>query len=105
MSTQYFFYIVSKGQNKLQIGITDDLIKEIYELKNNFKSQFKKDFKNKLLYYKFFNEYDNANNMKKKIRGLSLFMKFVLIHKENPKRKDLSSKWFQKDNLDDYPFD
>jgi len=62
----YFIYILaSKYNGTLYIGVTNDLLKRVYEHKNNFVDGFTKQYGvHRLVYYEVFNSIESAIDRK-----------------------------------------
>jgi putative endonuclease len=67
----YYIYILSNKNNSvLYIGVTNNLIKRIYEHKNKFVDGFTKKYNlNKLVYYEIFDNAENALNREKQLKA------------------------------------
>ena len=88
---QYFIYIATNKINTvLYTGVTDDLIKRIYEHKSGLGSKFTSKYKiTKLVYYEIFNDILEAIKREKQIKAGSRKRKISLIRSINPEFKDL----------------
>ncbi len=88
---EYYVYILaSKKDGVLYVGITNDLIKRVYQHKNNLIEGFtKKYFVHKLVYYEMYNDINNAITKEKQIKMWKRQWKIDLIEKMNPGWKDL----------------
>ena len=87
----YFFYVATNYTNTtLYCGVTNNLIKRIYEHKNKLVSSFTSRYNiNKLVYYEVFEDIDEAIKREKQVKGGSRQKKLELILKDNPSFKDL----------------
>ena len=90
-SKDYFVYIMaSKRNGTLYIGITSNLIKRVYEHKNNFIAGFTKKYNcHTLVYYELHNESYVAIAREKQIKGWLRIKKLKLIENMNPNWNDL----------------
>ena len=88
---QYFVYIMTNIVNTvLYTGITNDLIRRVYEHKNKLVDGFTKKYNvTKLVYYEIFNDPKSAIERKKSIKNLLRVKKIALIKGMNPSFKDL----------------
>ena len=88
---EYFVYIISNyKKGVLYVGVTNDLIRRIYEHKNEMMEGFTKKYHlNKLVYYEIYNEVENAISREKDIKKWYRKWKIELIEKTNPEWKDL----------------
>ena len=89
----YFVYIMSNWNNKvLYIGVTNDLIKRIYQHKNKLIEGFTKKYNiNKLVYFESTEDVLSAISREKQLKGWLRKKKDNLIIKMNPKWEDLSN--------------
>jgi putative endonuclease len=87
----YYVYILSnKYNNVLYVGITNDLIRRVYEHKNKLVEGFTEKYNvDKLVYYELFNDPINAIIREKQLKGYSRKKKVELINSFNPEWKDL----------------
>jgi len=94
MGKQYYVYILaSKKNGTLYIGVTNNLIKRIYEHKNNFVEGFTKKYNVHLLvYYEIYDNVKEAILREKRIKKWKREWKIKLIEKMNPNWVDLYSK-------------
>ena len=88
---QYFVYILaSKRNGTLYLGITSNLIKRVYEHKNNLIEGFTKKYNvHTLVYYETYNDIYDAIAREKSIKKWKRRWKIELIEKSNPKWEDL----------------
>jgi len=87
----YYVYILSnKYNNVLYVGITNDLIRRVYEHKNKLIEGFTEKYNvDKLVYYELFNDPINAITREKQLKGYSRKKKVELINSFNPEWEDL----------------
>ena len=87
----YYVYILASGRNgTLYTGVTNNLIKRIYEHKNNLISGFTSKYNvHKLVYYKKTNDINSAIIYEKKLKKWNRKWKIELIEKINPQWNDL----------------
>ena len=92
-SKQYFVYIMSNFRRTvLYVGVTDNLVKRVWQHKNNLTRGFTQRYHlHNLLYYEIFNDPNSAIEREKQIKGYSRKKKDRLIMKFNPQLKDLYS--------------
>jgi len=88
---QYFVYILaSKRNGTLYIGLTNNLIKRVYEHKNDLVDGFTKKYGvHNLVYYEVYSNIDDAILREKRIKKWKRQWKIKLIEKENPLWTDL----------------
>lgn len=92
MSTkQYYIYILSNfTRTVLYTGVTNNLIKRIWQHKQNLVEGFTKKYAvHDLLYYENFDDPTSAIEREKQIKNYSRKKKELLITKFNPQLKDL----------------
>lgn len=92
MSTkQYYVYIATNKINTvLYTGVTNDLIKRMYQHKNKMVAGFTSKYNiNKLVYFEVYIDITEAIKREKQIKGGSRQKKINLIKKVNPTFKDL----------------
>ena len=87
---QYYVYILTNKSNTLYIGITNDLIRRLYEHKNKLIAGFTKKYNiDRLIYYEVFDSPETAIQREKEIKGWTRKKKLELIKKVNPNFKEL----------------
>ena len=91
MSQQYYIYILTNEYNTvLYTGVTNDLIKRVYEHKEKLIAGFTKKYNvNKLVYYEIFTDINNAIAREKQIKAGSRQKKIDLVNSMNPQWCDL----------------
>ena len=90
----YFVYILSSKRNgTLYIGITNDLIKRVYEHREELMDGFTKKYNiNQLVYYEEYQNIDIAIEREKKLKQWDRRRKLKLIEKSNDNWEDLYGK-------------
>jgi len=80
----------------LYTGVTNDLMRRVYEHKNKMIEGFTKKYNiTKLVYYKETKDIQVAISREKQIKGWLRGKKIALIESVNPKWNDLSEGWFK----------
>ena len=96
MSKEYYVYIMTNKSRTLYTGVTNDLMRRVYEHKNkldinSFTSKYNIRF---LAYYESTPRVHAAIAREKQIKGWLRTKKIALIDSMNPEWKDLSEEWF-----------
>ncbi len=93
MMRQYYVYILTnQNNNVLYIGVTNNLVRRIYEHKNKFVEGFSKRYKvTKLVYYETSKSIESAIEREKQLKNWHRDWKVNLVNQFNPEWKDLSN--------------
>jgi len=86
----YVYILASKRNGTLYIGVTNNLVRRIYEHKNGLQEGFTKKHSVKTLVY--FEQTENINSAilkEKRLKSWKRSWKIQLIEKSNPNWKDL----------------
>ncbi|MFH1457361.1 MAG: GIY-YIG nuclease family protein [Patescibacteria group bacterium] len=100
----YYVYIITNKENTIfYIGVTNNLERRMYEHKERLVKGFShKHNLNKLIYYEYFDNINDAIAREKQLKNWHRDWKINLIKKENPEFKDLlnpeTPKGVQDDN-------
>jgi len=88
---QYYVYILaSKKNGTLYIGVTNNLLKRVYEHKNNLIAGFTKKYSvHNLVYYEAYSNIHDAIAREKRMKKWERSWKIELIKKANPQWEDL----------------
>jgi len=91
MNKQYYVYILTCTNNQpLYIGVTNDLVRRVWEHKNTVVKGFTSRYNvNRLVYYEAFESAGAAIIREKQLKGGNRKKKEVLINGFNPQWKDL----------------
>lgn len=91
MLKQYYIYILTNQRNTvLYTGVTNDLIKRIYEHKNKLVKGFSSKYNlDKLVYYEICTDAISSINREKQIKAGNRNKKLELIESINPEFEDL----------------
>ncbi|KQC10884.1 MAG: hypothetical protein APR62_01800 [Smithella sp. SDB] len=91
MIKQLAVYILTSGRNgTLYIGVTSELVKRIWEHKNDFVKGFTKRYKvHNLVWYELHDSMDTAIEREKNIKEWKRVWKVRLIEESNPNWNDL----------------
>ncbi len=98
LTKQYFVYILaSKKNGTLYVGMTNDLIKRVYQHKNNLADGFTKKYNvHNLVYYEIHNNVCNAITREKQLKKWNRQWKIELIQTNNPEWNDLYDNLFAR---------
>ena len=93
----YYVYILTNYNNKvLYIGVTNNLLRRIYQHKfkevDGFSSKYNL---KKLIYFEETNSIDEGISREKQLKDWRRSKKISLIIKENPNFEDLAKDWFE----------
>ena len=90
MMREYYVYILANKRNgTIYTGFTNNLIRRIYEHKNDFVKGFTKKYGvHKLAYFEQYDNFDAALQREKKIKEWKRNWKLDLIEKVNPLWQD-----------------
>jgi putative endonuclease len=95
MKYYYVYILASKRRGTLYIGVTNDLIRRIYEHKNGLVEGFTKRYKvYNLVYYQQCEDIESVIQREKHLKAWHREWKIRLIEETNPMWKDLSSTLF-----------
>jgi putative endonuclease len=91
----YFVYIMTNRSKTLYTGVTNGLVRRVYEhktmLNDGFTSRYKID---RLAYYERHTSVDTALAREKQIKGWRRIRKIELIVSMNPTWADLAAGWY-----------
>ena len=88
---QYYVYILASNKNgTLYIGVTSNLVKRIYEHKNELAEGFTKQYSvHNLVYFEITDSVESAIAREKQLKKWNRAWKIRLIEKTNPEWRDL----------------
>jgi putative endonuclease len=91
MSKQPAVYMLSSKRNgTLYVGVTSDLIKRVWEHKNNLVEGFTKQYNvHQLVWYELHESMESAIKREKRLKDWKRKWKMQLIEKTNPNWQDL----------------
>ena len=97
MSKEYYVYIMTNKSRTLYTGVTNDLLRRVYEHKNKLIKGFTSKYHIQyLVYYETTSSINSAIEREKQIKGWLRAKKLALVDSINPVWKDLSADWFDK---------
>jgi len=86
----YVYILASKIGGTLYIGVTNDLIRRVFEHKSKFVRGFTKKYDVvKLVYYEQYDDIENAIQREKRLKKWNRQWKIRLIEEKNPNWDDL----------------
>jgi putative endonuclease len=87
--------MASKRNGTLYIGVTSNLVKRVYEHRNNLVDGFTKEYSvYSLVYYETTNDVNSALLREKQMKKWKREWKINLIEKDNPQWKDLAVEYY-----------
>ncbi len=90
MKRGYVYILTNKNNTVLYIGVTSNLVKRVYEHRNELVEGFTKKYKcKKLVYYEIFDSIEEAIKREKYLKGKRRRFKEELINTMNPDWEDL----------------
>ena len=91
---QYYVYIMASFRGTLYTGVTGDLIRRVYEHRNQLKGGFTAKYNvSKLVYYEITDDVNSAITREKQIKSWRRAKRVALIESANPYWADLSKEW------------
>ncbi|MDR1159657.1 MAG: GIY-YIG nuclease family protein [Syntrophomonadaceae bacterium] len=90
MKTGYVYILASKFNGTLYVGVTSDLLRRVYEHRNDLVDEFTKKYGvHDLVYYEDCGNIETAITQEKQIKGWRRMYKMNVINKFNPEWRDL----------------
>ena len=92
---QYYVYMLTNWNNKVMyIGVTNDLVRRLYEHKHRLADGFTSKYNvHKLVHYEVTSDVRAAIQREKELKGWTRAKKNALITADNPAWIDLSRTW------------
>ncbi len=91
----YVYMLANKNNRVLYTGVTNNLLRRLYEHKNSVSPGFTQKYRvNKLVWFEETDDISAAIGEEKRIKGWKRYRKNELIDSQNPKWEDLSEGWF-----------
>jgi putative endonuclease len=85
---------MTKNSKTLYIGVTNDLMRRVYEHKNKLIKGFTSKYNiTKLVYHEEYGDIEKAIAREKQIKGWTRKKKITLIESINPEWKDFNEEW------------
>jgi len=93
---EFWVYIMASISGVLYIGLTNDIVKRVWEHKTDKFEGFTKKYQcHKLVCYESYQYIDGAIAREKQLKRWSREKKEFLINKGNPNWNDLSMNWYK----------
>jgi putative endonuclease len=90
MRRYYVYILASKKNGTLYIGVTNDLLKRVYEHKNDLVGGFTRKYGvHNLVYYELYSDIRDAIARERRMKKWKRQWKIQLIEKSNPQWRDL----------------
>jgi len=94
---EYYVYIMANSVHMTYVGVTNDLIRRVYEHKIGIIGGYTKKYHmNKLVFFESGSDVRCAILREKQLKGWTRTRKIQLIESINPEWNDLSEDWFNK---------
>jgi putative endonuclease len=91
MSKTYYVYILTNASGTLYIGVTNSLVKRVWEHKNKVVKGFTEKYNiSKLIYYETTTDIEQAIIREKQLKNWNRKKKLDLIRKMNPSFEELT---------------
>ncbi len=92
LNKNYYIYILTNWDNTvIYVGVTNDLVRRLYEHKNKLYDEFTKKYNlNKLVYFELFFDINEAIKREKEIKKWRREKKNNLVESKNSEWRDLS---------------
>lgn len=95
MRTYYVYILASQRNGTLYIGVTNNLLRRVFEHKNKFNRGFTNEYNvNKLVYFEETNDIREGIRREKQLKKWNRDWKLRLIEEANPNWNDLAEGWF-----------
>ena len=92
---EYYVYIMTNWTRTLYVGVTNDLVRRVYEHKQKLRDGFTKKYNiTFLVYYETTGSVEAARVREKQLKGWLRARKIALIEASNHQWRDLSLGWY-----------
>jgi putative endonuclease len=93
----YYVYIMTNRSGTLYIGMTNDLVRRVYQHKKKLVLGFTQRYNiDRLIYYEETNDVGVALTRERQLKGWLRSKKIALVKCMNPEWKDLSEGWYDE---------
>ena len=87
---KYYVYIMASDSGTLYVGVTNNIIRRVYEHKHDIAEGFSNKYScHKLILFEEYNDIKDALNREKQLKNWRRDKKEYLISKQNPRWTDL----------------
>ena len=94
MSNHYVYILASRRNGTLYVGVSSDLLRRVYEHKNDFVEGFTKKYGvHTLVYFEVCRDREGTIQRERQIKEWKRRWKIALIEKANPEWKDLHDQF------------
>jgi putative endonuclease len=94
-SNRMFVYILASRTRCLYVGVTNDLVRRVYEHREGLLPGFTKRYGvRRLVYFEAFGDPEAAIRREKQIKGYARAKNLALVSSSNPEWHDLAEQWF-----------
>ncbi|HET7550443.1 MAG TPA: GIY-YIG nuclease family protein [Gemmatimonadaceae bacterium] len=84
------YILASKRRGTLYIGVTSDLVKRVWEHRNDLVAGFTREYRvHRLVYFEFHQRMQDAIQREKRLKKWNRMWKIELIENRNPEWRDL----------------
>ena len=91
----YYVYILASHSRCLYIGVTNNLLRRLWEHREKLVPGFSADYSTTaLVYYEMTGDVRSAIEREKQLKRWRREKKIVLIERDNPAWRDLAAGWF-----------
>ena len=95
---EYCVYVMTNRSKTLYVGVTNDLVRRVYEHKEKLVPGFTTRYNlTQLAYYEGTSDVTAAIRREKEMKGWLRRKKVALIESVNPDWEDLSAGWFERE--------
>lgn len=96
MGQEYYVYIMTNNSGTFYTGVTNDLVRRIYEHKHKLIPGFTSKYNiTRLVFFEATSDIREAVQREKQLKGWLRTKKIELIQSINPEWKDLSIEWYE----------